>query len=65
MKGLVLVQIVEVEIKQSCRFVGILIVEGDEAIAEVERNGCGVGIDGNETAPGLVVGSKVALDEAQ
>ena len=48
--GLVLVQFVEVEVEQSRRLVGILVVEWHETVTEIERDGCGVGIDGYETA---------------
>ena len=61
----VFVQVVEVEVEQPRGFVGILFVEWHEAIAEVEGYGCGVGIDGDEAAAGLVVGSEVALDEIE
>ena len=61
----IFIQVVEVEVEQPCGFVGILFVEWHEAIAEVEGYGCGVGIDGDEAAAGLVVGSEVALDEIE
>ena len=63
--SLVFVQVVEVEVEQPRGFVGILFVEWHEAIAEVEGYGCGVGIDGDEAAAGLVVGCEVALDEIE
>lgn len=63
--SLVFVQVVEVELEQPRGFVGILFVEWHEAIAEVEGYGCGIGIDGDEAAAGLVVGCEVALDEIE
>ena len=43
--GLVFVQVVEVEVEQPRRFVGILVVEWHEAVAEIERNGGSVCIN--------------------
>lgn len=66
LKGeLVFVQIVEVEVEQSRRLVGILVVERDETVAEIEWNGCGVCIDRYESAACLVVDGEVELDESQ
>ena len=61
----IFVQVVEVEVEQPRGFVGIFFVEWHEAIAEVEGYGCGVGIDGDEAAAGLVVGGEVKFNEFQ
>lgn len=61
----IFIQVVEVEVEQPRGFVGILFVEWHEAIAEVEGYGCGVGIDGDEAAAGLVVGGEVKFNEFQ
>ena len=63
--GLVFVQVVKVEVEQSRRLVGILVVEWHEAVAEIEGYGCGVGIDRDETATSLVVGGEIEFDESQ
>ena len=41
--------------KQSRRLVGILVVERNETVVEKEWDGCGVGIDRDESAASLVV----------
>ena len=46
--GLVFVQVVEVEIEQTCRLFNVLVIQRYEAVLEIERNGCSVGIDGDE-----------------
>ena len=63
--GLVFVQVVEVEVEQPRRFVGILVVEWHEAVAEIERNGGSVCINRDETAARLIVGGEVEFDESQ
>ena len=62
---LIFVQVVKVEVEQSCRLINILVIQGDKTISKIKWNGGCVGIDGDESAASLVVGSEVALNKIE
>lgn len=62
---LIFVQVVKVEVEQSCRLINILVIQGDKTISKIKWNGGCVGIDGDESAASLVVGSEITLNKVK
>ena len=54
--------VVEVEVEEAGFGSLVLDGEGDEVLLEVEGDGGGVGVDGEEAAAGFVVGEEIAFD---